>query len=142
MRLLPTLIVVLPLLGLGCIRTPRAEPSESSHAEQKAQFGKIHVKYLFAASDLENRPKAFTVYRSDAPGGPFRRINGTDIPANREFAPGDLQVLMTDYALPMNQAYYYYLEAIDNSGKRRKITGVTRALVVLPVSQAEGRGKR
>jgi len=103
-----------------------------------AAYGKIHLRYAYAPGD--DAIRAFDIYRAAEARGPFARVNRDPIKAVDRPATGLVQELMTDYGLVLGGEYFYYLEGIDQSGGRRKVTGISRATVELPL-QPEDRGK-
>ena len=72
----------------------------------------------------------YLVYRADRPAGPFRRdgrsiIRTVEVPdgvvAEHEFLDSDVEV---------GRTYYYYLDALERSGRKRRLSGILARRVI------------
>jgi hypothetical protein len=133
MRPLFHTLTLLLLFTASACNSAQPRRADNSPAQQ---LGKIYIYYEYTSADAAAPPTAFHVNRADSPKGPFSRVNPRPIAAQDGAKPGDRQLLLSDEALPMARAYYYYIEKVDPRGSATKATSVARATVTLPLLPA------
>ncbi|MCC5875132.1 MAG: hypothetical protein JJU11_02830 [Candidatus Sumerlaeia bacterium] len=129
-------ISILPLLGVlgaifflaGCGLKSSSITGESGAADR----GKITIRYQYTEQDAATPPAAFHVWRATQATGPFERITSQPIEALPRPIPQQSQVLWVDRTVPIDGEAWYYLEVVDQNGRTRKATAVSRAVALLP----------
>lgn len=106
--------------------------SSTSVESTTEQRGKITIRYQYTEQDAANPPAAFHVWKAPKAGGPFERITSQPVEALSRPAPSQSQVLWVDRTVPLEGEAWYYLEVVDQYGRTRKATAVSRAVALLP----------
>lgn len=128
-----SLAITAALLCAISISACATQSSGPKTAETRQPLGKIHLKYQYGQSDIENPPIALNVYRAQVSAGPFQKINQRPVTPIPNARPGDVQLLITDAALPLGQDFYYYIEKIDRNGAAHKATSTARGTISIPM---------
>lgn len=91
--------------------------------------GLVTVRWKATAED---RAFGYIVYRSTDRGGPFVRLN----PAIVRVSEGG-SYAYPDAAVEAGQTYFYYVDSVDNDGRKVRLTGVLSATAkAAPVADA------
>lgn len=125
-------LCLLGILFSGC--AARQEPRDWEG------LGKIPIKYQIPASlNTGGQPESLIVWRSEEEGGPFRPFTKEPMRWKEEYGSGQLTTIAVDYGVALDEDYFYYLEAVNADGSRRKLTPVIRAVAVIPMAESDVR---
>jgi len=116
------LVVAVASLGIFGCRPGALQEQTPQNA------GKVVLRWR--TDDLENT-FGFNVYRATSRKGTFTKVNEFPILA-KSTELGQYEYV--DKPVPMKQIYFYYIEAISQSGDKHKLT-LTIPGVVLPLDQ-------
>lgn len=141
---------VLALAALCVVFTAACEdPSPASPAPQPAQQGQpapaAQSEPAAGEAGLANTLKwstvrekgnvSFDVYRGEHPDGPFQRLNAESV-AGAGTSEEAHDYRYVDTTIQPGVEYFYYVESLDQEGKRARVTPVIRA----PAKQAPAEG--
>ena len=115
-------VIPMVFLLLACVATA-AEDAAPSAPE-------LHWK-----SRNEEGVYGYIVYRAEERSGPFLRVNSRIIPRHAQ-APGaaDQEYHFIDESALPDRPYYYFIDAIGDSGRRQRLTAILlrKAPVTIP----------
>jgi hypothetical protein len=116
---------------LGCQTGPVS-------SEDKSPLGKVVICYEVPQSGGEPKTNEILIYRCTTPNGPFQPVVEEPVLVPESKA-GEICELFTDTSVLLGEDYYYYLESIDQHGKARKITPITKVKVTVPLKTEKKR---
>ncbi len=96
----------------------------------------VRIPWAYKGTVENNRIYGYNLYRSENKDAGFTRVNESLILPTPE-NPNPEYVLFTDRGLPLDQVYYYYLEAILEDGTKIKATPVAAQKVEIRMSDEE-----
>lgn len=114
---LMTLLGCLLTIGAGCRCSRNYSPSPPEGPER----AKVLVSWTTESSE---GLYGFNIYRGNSPEGPWKRVNPTPILA----AEGGMTTIRRQYKhvdsheeLLIGKPYWYWLQAVDNDGTKRRV---------------------
>ncbi|MBI5154920.1 hypothetical protein HZA57_06760 [Candidatus Poribacteria bacterium] len=93
---------------------------------------KILIRYEWTERDAAAPPRGFLVHRAANATGPFECLTPEPLRLGRPEI-GVSETLYVDRTARAGATYYYYLDALDASGRQVKWTNVTAAKAILPL---------
>lgn len=113
------------ILASACSDRLQRQPPEPTRPKR----AKIRISWTVQSSqDLYG----FNIYRGRSPEGPWVLVNPTPVLAaegGTTNIPHDYQYIDTDESLVIGERYWYWLEAVENNGNKRKVWWPPKSVV-------------
>jgi hypothetical protein len=88
--------------------------------------GERRARLVWTATQ-EDQIYGYLIYRADRREGPFQRANAKVVLVGS--GPGQGSYAYEDDAVEPGRSYFYYLESVDRSGQKRRISGVVEKII-------------
>jgi len=112
-------VVLLVGFAAGCAHFAAENPS--SQGGSKTTRGKVRISWTAESSQ---NLYGFNIYRGTSPDGPWKRVNPRPILAaegGTTNIPHDYVYIDTDPSIVVGRPYWYWLEAVENDGNKRRV---------------------